>query len=269
MTMTATVRDSLKRRLSPKTFKAILIYYWYARYYAPRLAASIIKRRAPEVHGRPSDLVDQLHGVNLIAPTAFCRIMTNCRSDKGHPHNYTVVYWELFKKLRDRPLRIFEIGMGTNNPLLASTMGRDGVPGASLRGWCKAFPNAQVFGADIDRDILFAEDRIQTFYCDQLDSNAIRELWAQPAMVGEMDIIIDDGLHTFQANTSFLAGSLEHLRRGGVYVVEDIPKEDLGMWQERLPSYASKFPNCDFALVTLPDSYKDRFSNMLIIRKRS
>lgn len=32
------------------------------------------------------------------------------------------------------------------------------------------FPHALVYGADIDRDILFEEDRIKTFYCNQLDS---------------------------------------------------------------------------------------------------
>jgi hypothetical protein len=31
-------------------------------------------------------------------------------------------------------------------------------------------------GADIDRDVLFKEDRIDTFYCDQLDRVAIHDL---------------------------------------------------------------------------------------------
>jgi hypothetical protein len=235
----------------------------------PRRIASIAIRRTAVVHGQPSDFVDRLSGVNIFAPTAMCHIMTKHGSDKGNSwHNYTAVYSEIFGALRNRELRIFELGLGTNNPQLASTMGPDGRPGASLRGWREIFPHAQVFGADIDRDILFTENRIQTFYCDQLDSNAIRDLWTQPAMQGEMDIIIDDGLHRFPANASFMAGSLEHLRLGGIYVVEDIRAEEFETWREQLPGYASQYPNYDFALVELPSTFNDYDNNLLIIRRR-
>jgi hypothetical protein len=121
-------------------------------------------------------------------------------------------------KLRGRALRIFELGLGTNNPDFAYSMGVDGRPGASLRGSREIFPHALVFGADIDRDVLFTEKRIQT-YCDELDSGGTRDLWAQPALEEEMDILIEDGLHEFPANISFLAGSLEHVRVGGIYVI--------------------------------------------------
>ena len=56
-------------------------------------------------------------------------------------------------------------------------MGLSGRPWACVRGWRDLSPNALVYGADIDRNILFEEDRIKTFYCDQLDENAIRALW--------------------------------------------------------------------------------------------
>ena len=49
-----------------------------------------------------------------------------------------------------------------------------GKPGASLRVWRDYFPNAIIYGADIDKDILFAEERIKTFYIDQLDPVAIK-----------------------------------------------------------------------------------------------
>jgi hypothetical protein len=243
--------------------------WWYGRFYLPCRVASIFIRRFPLVYGSPSDLVGRLHEVNLIALTAMCRVMTKCGSDKGSGrHNYTAVYAKLFEGLRGRALRIFEIGIGTNNPQFVFNMGADGVPGASLRGWREIFPLALVYGADLDRDILFTEDRIQTFYCDQLDSNAIRALWAQPAMQGGMDIVVDDGLHTFEANATFLSGSLEHLRHGGFYVVEDIKTADFANWKEQLPSYASRFPNCDFALVELAHRFNDYDNNLLIIQRR-
>jgi hypothetical protein len=195
--------------------------------------------------------------------------MTRHGSDKGQgKHNYTTIYSALFGNLRDRPLLIFELGLGTNNPLLPSSMGIHGRPGASLRGWRELFTYALVYGADIDRDILFEEDRIQTFYCDQLDSAAIRELWSQPALQGGVDILIDDGLHTFEGNTSFLDGSLEHLRPGGIYVIEDIENETIEKWRNQLETICFKrYPNHEFALLTAPNSRNTSDNNMLVIRR--
>jgi hypothetical protein len=268
--MIATAREVLKRNLSPAGYQRACLWWWTGKFYMPRRIASVAVRRTPIVHGQPSDFTERLRGINLFAPTPMCRIMTKYGSDKGNSwHNYTAVYSELFGSLRNRALRVFELGLGTNNPQLASTMGVDGRPGASLRGWREVFPKALVFGADIDRDILFSEERIQTFYCDQTDSKAIADLWAQPAMQEQMDIIIDDGLHRFSGNASFLDGSLGHLRSGGIYVCEDIRNEEVPIWREHLPSYASKYPNCDFALLELPSPFNNYDNNMLVIRKRA
>jgi hypothetical protein len=268
--MITTSREILKRNLSPEAFRRVSAYWWYGKFYLPRRIASTVIRRTPVVTGEPSDFVDRLREINVFAPTAMCRTMTSYGSDKGNSwHNYTAVYSELFGKLRGRALRIFELGLGTNNPQLASTMGVDGRPGASLRGWRELFPKALIFGADIDRDILFSEDRIQTFYCDQTDSTAIRNLWAQPVLQDEMDIIIDDGWHRFAGNASFLAGSLDHLRAGGFYVVEDIRGVELDQWREALPAYAKQYPNCDVALLELPSAFNNYDNNLVIIRKRS
>ena len=56
-------------------------------------------------------------------------------------------------------------------------MGKDGKPGAWLRIWCEYFPNAEIFGADIARDILFDDDRIKTFDVDQTNSTSVTEMW--------------------------------------------------------------------------------------------
>src|SRR3989442_15134429 len=124
-------------------------------------------------------------------------------------------------------------------------MGVFGAPGASLRGWRQLFPHALVYGADIDRGILFQEDRIKTFYCDQLDRSSIRELWSHPDLRGGVDIIIEDGLHTFEANVSFLEEPLDQLRPGGIYICEDIMLNRVGEWSDRLEThYSKKYPTC-------------------------
>ena len=137
--------------------------------------------------------------------TELCNLMNTYGSDKGDPndtsfHNYTRYYYELFKDIRNEKLHIFELGLGTNNTNMPSNMGPNGKPGASLRGWRDFFPNASVYGADIDRDILFEEDRIKTFYCDQGSPEEIEKLWNHPELQEEFDIILEDAYHSFDYN---------------------------------------------------------------------
>ena len=220
-----------------------------------------------EKAGNP--LRGRLERVNVSAPTNLCRIMKKFGSDKGAgKHNYTTVYRQLFGGMKQKPVRLFELGIGTNNPALASSMGIAGKPGASLWGWSEFFPLGRIFAADIDRTILFDEGRINTFYCDQLDRSSIRELWAHPALTEPFDIIIEDGLHTFEANVSFLEGSLHKVRGGGYYVTEDIKLSDLPTWREILQhKYVVAYPDFSFCLVTLPWRFND-FDNCLLVARR-
>lgn len=265
-------RELAVRHLSPGAYEYVHWSYWYSRRYLPRLLSSPFVRSHPKAHtfpeGKDSALFDRLRKVNVAAPTEMCRVMTRNGSDKGHSrHNYTTIYSEIFSSFRQRPLRIFELGLGTNNPGLISTMGAAGRPGASLRGWRQLFPKAKVFGADIDRDILFQDERIQTFYCDQLDQRAIQNLWNETALREPMDILVEDGLHTFEANVSFLKGSLEKVRPGGYYVVEDILSSAVPNWLELLKTvYAKQFPKYEFALLELPNPANDVDNNLLVIK---
>jgi hypothetical protein len=196
----------------------------------------------------------------------MCRIMTKYGSDKGRPNKYTPIYSELFKERTSQSLVLLELGLGTNNPDLPSNMGVFGIPGASLRGWRDVFPNAAVYGADIDRAILFEENRIKTFYCDQLSASSIEELWSHRELQGGADIIIDDGLHTLEANVSFLGGSLKLLRPGGIYIVEDILWGDIDEWYAGFETvYAKKYPNFEFAFVII--SKNQGSNNLLVIRR--
>jgi hypothetical protein len=83
-----------------------------------------------------------------------------------------------------------------------------------------------------------------------------------------MDIIIEDGLHTVEAGLSFLDGSLEQLRPGGVYIVEDIGRNMVDDWYERLEAiYSKRYSNYEFALALLPNSTGSLDNNLLIIRR--
>src|SRR5215469_9206798 len=247
------LRPLVSRFLSPRTVQDLRFRQWCLAYYLPHLATSHLTKSTPQVRSfgpgsSPSPLARQLQSVNLLAPTKMCRVMTKYGSDKARLNHYTPVYAALFNSRSDQPLRILELGLGSNNVDVPSNMGIFGAPGASLRGWRDLFPQALVYGADVDRRILFQEDRIKTFYCDQLDQTAIRELWAHPELENGVDIIIDDGLHTFDANIYFLEGSLDQLRPGGIYVVEDIGWDSFDRWYSRLDTvYSKRYPTHEFA----------------------
>jgi hypothetical protein len=200
--------------------------------------------------------------------TELCEIMNRCGSDKGFGwHNYTEYYHEIFKSLKDKELNIFELGLGTNNPNLPSSMGVDGKPGASLRGWKEYFPNSEVYGADIDKDILFQEDRIKTFYCDQTNKEIIHGMWNLPELNAiQFDIIIDDGLHECNANIMFLENSIHKLKNDGIYIVEDIINYIIPLYTHHLSNIKNIF-NIAYEIIKLENINNTVDNNLLVIKK--
>lgn len=149
-------------------------------------------------------------------------ILENNKSDKSTNHNYHIIYSYIFNLLGvNSNLNILEIGLGTNNPDLVSSMGVTGRPGASIYGFREYLPNSNIYGADIDRNILFESDRIKTCYVDQLDSNTFNEINQKFGNI-KYDLIIDDGLHSIAANLNTLLFGLKNLNEKGWIVIEDI-----------------------------------------------
>ena len=163
--------------------------------------------------------------------TELCDVMTSSGSDKGNGHhNYTVLYSHLFGPVRNRPIKLFEMGLGTNDITIPSNMGIHGVFGASVYGWEKYFthPDTRIYGADIDDRIQITTDKITTYYCNQLDADSLRRLYTCDDLKNVLfDIIIDDGLHTFDACSSMLKNSFHKLAPGGIYIVEDVHEGDM------------------------------------------
>ena len=178
-----------------------------------------------------------------------------------HPHTYATYYHSIFNLSRESIKYVFECGLGTNNPNLKSNMTENGIPGASLRVWRDYFFNAQIYGGDIDKEILFEEERIKTFYLDQLNSNSIKSMW-ENIEVEEFDIIIDDGLHEPEANYNFFINSFHKLKKNGVFIIEDISNIYLEHLQNKLKKY-------DIDIVVGFTQYKKVYgdNNLIIIRK--
>lgn len=207
--------------------------------------------------------------------TILCEIMFKNGTDKGmyagiSKHNYTPVYHAFLKKSIKSKIRLFELGIGTINPNIESNMGSKGRPGASLRGWKEYFKQGEIFGADIDESILVNEDRISTYFCDQTKPHSINKMWNNNIeLAGLFDLIIDDGLHTFDANKCFLENSFEKLRNNGLYIIEDVVKSELTNWDNFLKYFNLNICSIKYLILKIPNRYNYYDNNLIVIRKNT
>jgi FkbM family methyltransferase len=205
--------------------------------------------------------------------TELCDIMDKHGSDKASKptwvdylgHNYTRYYSQLFEEIRHDNIKIFELGLGTNNVNIPSNMGSLCTPGASLRGWKEYFTNGEIYGADIDKKILFNDERIKTFYCDQTNNDDIQKMWG--SINQNFDIIIDDGLHQFDANLNFLKNSIHLLNVNGFYIVEDVINNELELWKNEIENLKKSYENYNFSIIELQWTHSD--NNLIVIKKIS
>lgn len=149
-------------------------------------------------------------------------------SDKSSAHNYHLIYGPILSDLGN-VTALLEIGMGTSDTTLISNMGSSGQPGASLRAFADFLPAAAIFGADVDRNILFRTDRITTFWVDQTDFSTVETL--MDGLPAGLDLVIDDGLHSPNANLAVAHLARRQLRSGGWLVIEDISPSALALWR--------------------------------------
>ena len=147
-------------------------------------------------------------------------------SDKGAITNdnltntYTDFYEMLFWQNRHTIKNVFECGIGRDNSEVKKVKGSNGFPGASLRVWRDYFPNAQIVGADILENVLFREERIETYCVDQTDPQSIANFLGK-LDDREFNIIIDDGLHEYHAGITLFENMIHRLSADGVYIIED------------------------------------------------
>lgn len=159
-------------------------------------------------------------------------------------HNYTDFYNIIFNQRRRQVETLFECGIGTNNTDLPGHMGKQGKPGASLRVWRDFFPNAKIIGVDIDEEIMFSENRIETFCVDQTSEESISQFLNSVELDG-FDIMIDDGLHEYHANITLFENMASYLNEDGIYIIEDVSYHNLDNYKkyfiDELDSYHARF----------------------------
>jgi len=206
--------------------------YWAmaAKNFIPQLFKLVRHVKAPQVKKY------HISNFNDGSADTLGNLFNKYNSDKANNpnkprfHNYHFVYNSILKQLGiEEKLNILEIGLGTNDVTIASNMGEKGSPGASLKALKDFLPNANLYGADIDKQILFKEDRINTTYVDQMKPETFEALTKQFEKI-KYDLIIDDGLHNVCANLNTLLFGLENLNINGWIVIEDIGKMKHANW---------------------------------------
>lgn len=133
-------------------------------------------------------------------------------SDKwGGLHWFTPHYERHFADLRDKPVRVLEIGVGGYT---TTTFG-----GGSLRMWRRFFTRGLVYGLDIFDKTVADQPRVKTLIGSQDDPEYLNAMAAQ---YGPFDVVIDDGSHVNEHVLTSFRTLLPHLNPGGLYVIEDL-----------------------------------------------
>lgn len=194
---------------------------------------------------------------------SLTEIMNRHGSDKGSGHhNYTTFYDQLFSPWRDKEFNLLEIGIGSINPAIPSHMNQANYrPGASLRGWREYFSRAQIYGCDIDLNILFRDERIETFYLDQTKPEIVAAQIVNKPRIYQ--IIIDDGLHHFPTNWAVLKQIWSQLASNGIYIIEDIVDFDPTIYNDPFAQ------TIDLQYIPIPNAANTADNNILVARKKN
>jgi hypothetical protein len=122
------------------------------------------------------------------------------------PAVYLPIYESLLAPLRDRPLKILELGVWG---------------GDSLIMWRDSLPQATIVGVDLVPPDLELGPRVHIIHGNQTDGELMSRLRAEHAPAG-FDVIIDDASHLgITTARSLQVLYAQHLRAGGIYIIED------------------------------------------------
>jgi hypothetical protein len=142
-------------------------------------------------------------------------------SDKDR-NGYSPYYDPIFKNIRQNPIAMLEIGIGTMIPGVSSSMVGYSLPGyspgGSLRAWRDYFPNGHITGCDVQPDTQFVEDRITTCLADSSSKQQLDAVLNDKMF----DIILDDGCHYDETQVTTLRNLFHRVKPGGFYIIEDI-----------------------------------------------
>jgi cephalosporin hydroxylase len=135
----------------------------------------------------------------------FAEIAARYPTDRAH-HYYHLVYEELYGDRRNEVESVLEVGV---------------LKGGGLMSFADYFPNATIYGMDIDLD------RISCVPQDYLDNDRIILIPGDSTVTRiiepySFDIIIDDGSHKYHDQLATFQNLYPRLNAGGLYSIEDV-----------------------------------------------
>lgn len=190
--------------------------------------------------------------------TVLCKLAYKYGVDKCPrlKHTYTPFYYELLKDQRESIKKVLEMGIGYAAIMEHVERVRGFYrKGASLYMWRDFFPHAEIFGADIIPDLMFADSRISTFICDQTNKDDLAKLVQNTGT--DIDLFIDDGSHRWRDQIFTCQNLMPMLKKDVVYIIEDVTFP--GLVAEALHEYDCSIPN-------LSKRYRD--NGLVLVRNK-
>lgn len=157
------------------------------------------------------------------------------------PAHYWTAYEELLAPIKNKPIRLLELGVST---------------GASLAIWEKLLPLATIVGVDIDPRPSLVPDSPRVFFVRGSQGDMATKDAVMKAVDGApFDIIIDDASHLGGLTRQAFDMFYPELKPGGTYVIEDcgasfMPTiEDSGAYPPPPATDPKKFPGHEFGIM--------------------
>ena len=156
----------------------------------------------------------------------LCDLFDKYECDKGSlRHRYDRVYEPVLEPLRDNEFNVLEIGI---------------FKGDSISALVEYAPWAQVVGFDtfqrIQPEDIFILDHPNVMWVKGDSTTSI------DGFEGQFDIIIDDGLHTHEAQRKTFENFFPYLKNDGVYFIEDVWPFDIMSTAEKQHPWLKKYP---------------------------
>jgi len=123
------------------------------------------------------------------------------KTDKIY-HNLLPFYEKKFKYMRNDEVNLLEIGC----------LGYE-----SIKYWLDYFPNGKIYGVDINNGD-FSHERFRFFQANQRDKARLSEIAEE---IGDLDIVVDDGAHTYDETKNVFDAFWPKVKSGGYFVIED------------------------------------------------
>jgi cephalosporin hydroxylase len=126
-------------------------------------------------------------------------------TDKHTTHSYIDVYEGLFSRIRSSCTNIMEIGVQN---------------GGSIKLWNDYFPNAMIYGLDIDihqNRCREPSPRVRFIQADAYTSEC-----ASTFETDVFDVVIDDGPHTLDSMCKVVDLYYRIVKPGGYLIIEDV-----------------------------------------------